>query len=197
MRMERRARAEGLVSESSVVINAEFRKIRPAAIKIKPAVPSCNSGQGEASSQKALMNIYGETPENRYSKPHKGLAAYPLRRFLPGKALGSPLFWGQISLEALRLGANHEAAFSLRGGYDAISLICAGGMRILTCSCRGGASSTVGRSRTTTSDGWPCRSRRSFYGGWKLNPPFWLAESRRNRCPSPWSEQGKRPRRRH
>ena len=62
MRMDRRARAEGLVSESSVVINAEFRKIRPAAIKIKPAVPSCNSGQGEASSQKALMNLYRETP---------------------------------------------------------------------------------------------------------------------------------------
>ena len=62
MRIDRRDRAEGLVSESSVVINAEFRKIRPAAIKIKPAVPSCNPGQGDASSQKALMNLYRETP---------------------------------------------------------------------------------------------------------------------------------------
>ena len=47
----------------------------------------------------------------------------------------------------MRQGAVHGVTFSLRGGYDAISLICAGGMRILTCSCRGGASSTVGRSR--------------------------------------------------
>ena len=56
-RKDRRVRAEGLFSESSVVMNAEFRKIRPAATKIKPAAPSCNSGQGEASSQKALMNL--------------------------------------------------------------------------------------------------------------------------------------------
>ena len=57
MRKARRARAEGLFSDSNVVMNAEFRNIRPAAIKSKPAVPSCNSGQGEASSQKALMNL--------------------------------------------------------------------------------------------------------------------------------------------
>ena len=87
MRMDRRARAEGLVSESSVVVNAEFRKIRPAAIKIR-------------SSQKALMNLYRD-PENSYSRPHKGLAADPLHRFQPGQALGSPLFWGRISLEAM------------------------------------------------------------------------------------------------
>ena len=57
MRKARCACAEGLFSDSSVVMNAEFRKIRPAATKIKPAVQSCNSGQGEASSQKALMNL--------------------------------------------------------------------------------------------------------------------------------------------
>jgi hypothetical protein len=57
MRKDRRARAEGLFSESSVVINAEFRNPRPAATTIKPAAPSCNSGKGEASIQKALMNL--------------------------------------------------------------------------------------------------------------------------------------------
>ena len=57
MRKARRARAKGLFFDSSVVMNAEFRKIRPAATKIKPAVPSRNSGQEEASSQKALMNL--------------------------------------------------------------------------------------------------------------------------------------------
>ena len=57
MKKARLACAEGLFSDSSVVMNAELRKIRPAATKIKPAVPSCNSGQGEASSQKALMNL--------------------------------------------------------------------------------------------------------------------------------------------
>ena len=44
MRKARRARAEGLFSDRSVDMNAEYRKIRPAATKIKPAVPSCNSG---------------------------------------------------------------------------------------------------------------------------------------------------------
>ena len=57
MRNDRRARAEGLFSERSVVINAEFRNPRPAATTIKPAAPSYNSGQGEASVQKALMNL--------------------------------------------------------------------------------------------------------------------------------------------
>ena len=57
MRKARRACAEGLFSGSSVVMNAEFLKIRPVATKINPAVPSCNSGQGEASSHKALMNL--------------------------------------------------------------------------------------------------------------------------------------------
>ena len=57
MRKDRRARAAGLFSESSVVKKAEFRKMRPDATNINPATASCNSGQGEASSQKALMNL--------------------------------------------------------------------------------------------------------------------------------------------
>ena len=57
MKKARHEYAEGLFFDSSVVMNAELRKIRPAAIKIKSAVPSCNSGQGEASSQKVLMNL--------------------------------------------------------------------------------------------------------------------------------------------
>ncbi|AHF63312.1 hypothetical protein Syncc8109_0935 [Synechococcus sp. WH 8109] len=56
MRKARRARAEGLFSDSSFVMNVEFRKNRPAATKIKPALSRCNSGQGEASSQKVLVN---------------------------------------------------------------------------------------------------------------------------------------------
>ena len=52
MRMDRRARAEGLVSEGSVVINAKFLKIRPAAIKIKPAVPSCTQAKGKLQAKK-------------------------------------------------------------------------------------------------------------------------------------------------
>ena len=57
MRKDCRARAEELFSESSVVMNAEFRNPHPAATMIKPAAPSCNSGLGEASVQKALMNL--------------------------------------------------------------------------------------------------------------------------------------------
>ena len=57
MRKDRRVRAAELFSERSVVNKAEFRKMRPDATKINPAAPSCNSGQGEASSQKALMNL--------------------------------------------------------------------------------------------------------------------------------------------
>ena len=57
MRKDCRARAEELFSESSVVMNAKFRNPRPAATTIKPAAPSCNLGQEEASVQKALMNL--------------------------------------------------------------------------------------------------------------------------------------------
>jgi len=54
MKKARRVCAEELFSDSSVVMNAEFRKIRPAATKIKPAVPSCNSGQGKHQAKKRL-----------------------------------------------------------------------------------------------------------------------------------------------
>ena len=50
MKKDRRAHAAGLFSESSVVKKAEFRATLPDATKINLAAPSCNSGQGEASS---------------------------------------------------------------------------------------------------------------------------------------------------
>ena len=87
IRKDRRARAEGLFSASSVVMNAEFRKIRLAAIKIKPAAPSCNSGQGEASGQKKTDEFIKRDPENNDSKTHKDLAADVLHRLFPHQAL--------------------------------------------------------------------------------------------------------------
>ena len=57
MKKDRSARAAVLFSESSVVKQAEFGTTRPDATKINLEAPSCNSGQEEASRQKALMNL--------------------------------------------------------------------------------------------------------------------------------------------
>ena len=121
MRKDRRARAAGLFSESSLVKNAEFLKMRPDATKINPAAASCNSGQGEVSSQKALIN-FKRYPKNHDSKQCKGLAADVLHRLLSRQALGSMLSRGWVSFKAMFHRAIHGAAFSLRGGYDAVSL---------------------------------------------------------------------------
>ena len=52
IRKARRARAEELFSDSSFVMNAEFRKNRPAAIKIKQPVSVATQAKGKHQAKK-------------------------------------------------------------------------------------------------------------------------------------------------
>ena len=83
MRKDRRARAEGLFSESSVVMNAEFRNPRPAATTIKTCSPKLQLGPRGGRSPESTDEFIKRHSQNHDSKPHKGLAANALHRRLP------------------------------------------------------------------------------------------------------------------